>query len=282
MIDADLILLGHGSRRGIDTDEGLREVVTRLQQRVPPTVRVRLAGFEFTRPNLSEAISGLVAEGSRSILVAPYFLFDGKHITLEIPEELEALNRRYPRVNIVYAPTLGVDARLIEVVMERLHEAVLDGSCAGAPCRCFSTDGTLGIIFVSRGSHPEFDNGERLRQLAALLEERLGGSAPVAHAQAQYASPTIAEAAQCLVTASAETIIVVPYIFFPGKVLYDNILPGVEAVSRNYPDRRFKVAATLGVDDRLIDVVLERAQDALDQGRSVPIGATSRNAPACR
>ena len=84
-MEADLILLGHGSRRGTATDEGLREATRRLQS-LAPQLRVRMAAWEFTEPSLDEVVGGLAAEGSRRIVVVPYFLFDGKHIKEEIPE----------------------------------------------------------------------------------------------------------------------------------------------------------------------------------------------------
>ena len=57
-------------------------------------------------------------------------------------------------------------------------------------------------------------------------------------------------------------VVVVPYIFFPGKVLKVNILPAVEEARRRFPGVELSVAQTLGVDDRLIDLALERALEA--------------------
>lgn len=240
----DIILLGHGSRRGIDTDEGLKDAAGRLQQRVGPEVRVRMAGFEFTRPSIPEAIDMLVAEGCRRMVIVPFFLFDGKHITLEIPEELEKIQAGYPDIELTYAKTLGVDKRLVEVVAERVQEA--------GPCD--------GVVLVNRGSRLEFDRGDRLRELAGLIEARVG--AKVAPAQAEYESPTILEAAESLVRVGLKRIVVVPYIFFPGKVLNVNIVPAVEEAKGRFPGVEFRVARTLGVDDRLIDLALERAKEA--------------------
>lgn len=241
----DIILLGHGSRRGIDTDEGLKDAAGRLQERVAPDVRVRMAGFEFTRPSIPETIDMLVAEGSRRMVIVPFFLFDGKHITVEIPEELDKIRARYPDVDLTYAKTLGVDMRLAEIVEERVQET--------GPCD--------GVVLVNRGSRLEYDPGDRLRELAGLTEARLG--AKVAPAQAEYESPTILEAAESLVRAGLKRIAVVPYIFFPGKVLNVNIIPAAEEARTRFPGVEFAVARTLGVDDRLIDLALERVLEAV-------------------
>lgn len=241
----DIILLGHGSRRGIDTDEGLKDAAGRLQQRVGPGVRVRMAAFEFTRPSIPEAIEALVAEGSRQMVLVPFFLFDGKHVTVEIPEELDKIRANYPYIDLTFAKTLGADSRLVQIVAERVQE----------------TGTADGVILVNRGSRLEYDPGDRLRELARLIETRL--EAKVAPAQAEYESPTILEAAEGLVQAGLNRIAVVPYIFFPGKVLNVNIIPAVEEARTRFPAAQFTVARTLGVDDRLIDLALQRAQEVV-------------------
>jgi len=203
-----------------------------------------MAGFEFTRPGIPEAVDGLVEEGSRRMVIVPFFLFDGKHITVEIPEELERVRQRHPGVELLYARTLGVDSRLVDLVVERVH--------AAGPYD--------GVVLVNRGSRLQYDPGDRLRELASLIEDRV--TAPVAPAQAEYESPTILEAVEMLAGRGLKQVVVVPYIFFPGKVLKVNILPAVEEARRRFPGVELSVAQTLGVDDRLIDLALERALEA--------------------
>src|SRR4051812_6373724 len=98
-----IVLLGHGSRRGSATDLGLREVARRLSNHFPDGPSVVLAFFEFLQPSLPEAIRGLAAQGTRGVVVLPYFLFDGKEITVEIPEVLETLRHDLPGVTITQA-----------------------------------------------------------------------------------------------------------------------------------------------------------------------------------
>lgn len=244
-----VVLLGHGSRRGQATDQGLQEVVRRLRLRLGDSAAVSLAGFEFTRPSLEEAILDLARRGHHRIVVMPYFLFDGRHVTEEIPAELKRLGGLVPRVEICCTPTLGLDPRLADIVVERLRQALPRMG-----------EDKLGVIVVNRGSHRQYDPGIRLRQLVSLVRGRLGEGVLVEPAHAEYASPTIEEAASGLVGWGARLIVVVPYILFPGKVLYDNILPAVEGCRRKYSGAAFLVAETLGVDDRMVDIAAERVR----------------------
>lgn len=264
-MDWDIVFLGHGSHRGAATDEGLAHAVALTQRWVGPEVRVRLAGFEFTRPSLDEAILALAEDGSRRIVVAPYFLFDGRHISSEIPELLEEVAARVPGLELRYARTLGVDRRLLDVVMERIGKALTgrDEPAAVWEQGGFERDG-LGVVFVTRGSRPEFDRGEKRDLLAAMLEQTLGGGTLVHSAQAEYMSPTVEEASAALAERGAKKVVVLPYIFFPGKVLFDNIAPAMEHARLANPDVAFHLAETLGADERMVAVALERAQEAGD------------------
>ena len=257
-MNADIVLLGHGSRRGKDTDYGLAEATRLLQAMVNGAAKVRMAGFEFTQPPLKEAITDLASQGSTRIVVVPYFLFDGRHVTLEIPEELDGIRSEFPNVDIIYAKTLGIEEDLLDLVAEKIDAALATRGLEPA-------HGELGVVFVNRGSRPHIDPGAKLRQLASNLETKLGGLAKVHHAQAEYASPTIQEAATNLVAGGCKVVVVLPYIFFPGKVLYDNIVPGMDSAQERNPVARFVLADTLGVDDRLVRVALKRAEEALSK-----------------
>lgn len=222
-----------------------------------------MAAWEFTEPSLQDVVSELAAEGSTQIIVAPFFLFDGKHIKEEIPEVLDELRAKYPQISLGYGHTLGFDRRLVSLATERIHQGLTGDICA-QPCDHLKRD-DLGVVFVNRGSHVEYDPGDRLRELARTIENNLGGRVPVLPAQAEYTTPKIGDRIDELVAAGKSTIVVLPYIFFPGKVLNVNILPPTEEARLRHPSITFHVAPTLGVDDRIIELAWERAQEALEQ-----------------
>lgn len=249
----DVVLLGHGSRRGKDTDVGLQEVERRLQGRLNGRCKVRMAGFEFTRPTLEETVTGLARQGSRSIVVMPFFLFDGKHIKIEIPDEMERLRSLLPHVSITYAHTLGLDPRLVAMVKEKADN-----------CFALADKGNRhrGVVVVTRGTRFPYGSVDGVWQLASRLADAYGGKVGVEPAQAQFGQPTMEEAIASLVGGGAGVVAVIPYLLFPGKVLYDNIAPAVEKAETAYPYVTFRLADTIGVDDRLIDVALDRLREA--------------------
>ena len=249
----DVVLLGHGSRRGKDTDVGLREVVRRLQNRFNNGSKVRMAGFEFTQPTLKDAVLGLAEEGSSSIVVLPFFLFEGKHVRIEIPDQLEQLRPIIPGTTIIYARPLGVDSRLMQIVVERVDGAANFGKELNPKAK--------GVVMVVRGSRPLYDSGENLQKLVTGVASIYHGNVPVEPAQAQFGFPTMEAAIASLAHSRVEVIVVVPYLLFPGKVLYDNIQPAIERARTTYPHIQFLLTDTLGVDDRMMDVAMDRLRE---------------------
>ncbi len=244
----DIILLGHGSRRGKDTDLGLEDVRRRLQLRFNNGRRVRMAGLEFTPPSLEEAVLKLAAEGSNDILIMPFFLFRGRHLKEEIPQDVARINALVPRVSLRLTANLGLDSRLTDMVEERVRSVLPAPPGTGS-----------GVVLVRRGSRPEYDSGEELVKLAENVSRRL--ALPVEPAQAQFGHPTIGEAIQSLVKLNLKEIVVMPYLFFPGKVLYDNVAVETDKARGLYPGIGFSITLTLGVDDRLVDIVVERIEN---------------------
>ncbi len=260
-----VVLLSHGSRRTAATAYGMGQVRDRLQERLPGTP-VGLAFFEFLHPTLEELVKDLAGQGIERAVVAPYFLFAGKEIKIEIPEEIERVQRLVPGMELRQAHDLGVDERLVEHVAGRV-EGALRGLCQYKPVagRLPSTRdrGRVGVVLCNRGSRKRYDAGERLEELCARLRARLGPEALVEPAQAENGEPdlTIEVASRNLVAAGVERVVVVPYLHFPGKVLFVNIGPAVRRAQEEHPAAKFYLAWTLCVNDAAIDILVDRVRE---------------------
>ncbi len=122
---AAIVVLGHGSRA--PEAAGLLEwVAATLGRRTGCTALA--ASLQFNRPSLADCCRKLAAAGSRRILIAPYFLYEGNHMQRDIPAELASLREEFPETGFVLAAPLGADERLVEVMETRLldvgHQAL--------------------------------------------------------------------------------------------------------------------------------------------------------------
>lgn len=255
-------LLAHGSKRGSATELGMGTIRQQLQERLRH-IPVGLAFFEFLHPTLEELVSAFAGRGIARIVVQPYFLFDGKEIRFDIPEEIKRIAAAFPGVALVQAGSLGVYARLVEHVAQRV-EGALRGLCQYKPVAgrlpSVRDRGTVGVVLCNRGSRRQYDPGDRLRELCAALAARLGPGALVEPAQAENGGEdlTIEAAARRLVAAGAVRVVVVPYLHFPGKVLFVNIAPAVQRAQAEHPGAKFYLAWTLCANDAAIDICVDR------------------------
>lgn len=113
-----VIILAHGSRRQ-ETDRILDSLTKKVTERATDQ-RVIPAYLQFSPNSLDKAVDQLVGEGVTRIKVIPMFLFDGIHVTEDIPEELEAIGERYPEVDIRMSRHLGDDDRIADIILDRM------------------------------------------------------------------------------------------------------------------------------------------------------------------
>jgi precorrin-8X/cobalt-precorrin-8 methylmutase len=126
MPQTGIVILCHGSRGeqgSVEVAETLRRLSEGVKPLLAPGVEVTGAALQFNHPTLEEAVTSLAGQGVERIVIVPYFLFPGRHITEHIPELIEKLRGIYPGVQFISANTLGNDELLIARVARRIEEA---------------------------------------------------------------------------------------------------------------------------------------------------------------
>ncbi len=114
-----LLLIAHGSRRQASNDE-VRDLTNVLKQQADNEFSiVECAFLELAEPSIPEGITACVNKGANSVTVLPYFLSAGRHVTTDIPEELQKAQSIHPQLSIKTAPYLGL-AQDISKILIRL------------------------------------------------------------------------------------------------------------------------------------------------------------------
>jgi precorrin-8X/cobalt-precorrin-8 methylmutase len=119
-----IILIGHGSpkkdanRLGVVADMLHRELHPGCEEGC-----VKVAYMEFAKPSIPEALDSEARRGARKIIIHPFFLNAGVHVTKDIPVMISDAESRNPGVEFVYTEPLGVHEKLIQVVIERIRGA---------------------------------------------------------------------------------------------------------------------------------------------------------------
>jgi sirohydrochlorin ferrochelatase len=114
------------------------------------------------------------------------------------------------------------------------------------------------------------DHGSRVTEANRMLEDladRLGRRKTwpiVEAAHMELARPDLPAAFARCVERGATHVIVVPYFLAPGNHAANDIPALTAAAAAAHPGVHWRVAAPLGLDDRLLDVVETRAREAAD------------------
>ncbi len=113
-----LLLVCHGSPLPA-ANEGFIAMVGRIAARLG-TSNVLPAFFALVRPNIQDQVAELASRGVDRIVLMPYFLFQGQHVGVDIPNILAQCHEWFPHVTLELLPTLEDDPAVETVIVERL------------------------------------------------------------------------------------------------------------------------------------------------------------------
>ncbi len=113
-----LLIVCHGSPQPA-ANQGFVEMVARIAARLG-TSHVLPAFFALVRPNIQDQIAELASRGVGRILILPYFLFQGQHVGVDIPNILAQCREWFPTVSLELLTTLENDPAVETLVVQRL------------------------------------------------------------------------------------------------------------------------------------------------------------------
>ena len=125
-----VIILGHGSRN-TGADEAIRKVVDGVKQAGSFTV-VEHAFLQYVPPTPYEIIERCVGQNVDRIMIVPFFLQAGAHVTRDIPELIERVRKQHPDIEIMVTDYVGAHplmAKVVEELAGNVHCGVRSAEC---------------------------------------------------------------------------------------------------------------------------------------------------------
>ncbi len=116
-----IIIAGHGSPK--KEANNIEQVAGLLHGKIHPGCSgdcVKVAYLQFAEPDIMQAITDCVKDGAKKIIIHPYFLSSGMHVTTDIPGIIEEARGKYNGVEFIYTEPLGIHNKMAEVVLERI------------------------------------------------------------------------------------------------------------------------------------------------------------------
>ena len=115
----DILLIGHGS-----SDKNARNAFIYTVNTLKPFYRnVNFCFLELDKPDIDEGIKNVIFQNDpKIILLMPYFLHKGAHIKRDIIININAALEKYRFQNVFMTKHLGVDEKLVDLIVERVRE----------------------------------------------------------------------------------------------------------------------------------------------------------------
>lgn len=116
-----VVVAAHGSRATAANDAH-RAVVADLAGGVEHAVTA--AFLELAEPSIGDAIDAAVAAGATTVLVLPYFLYPGRHLTEDLPRIVGEADARHPGIEVRLLPLFGADPALTSLLAAQVAAAL--------------------------------------------------------------------------------------------------------------------------------------------------------------
>jgi sirohydrochlorin ferrochelatase len=154
--DTGVIVVDHGSRRGISNDM-LLDVVA-MFERVTGWPIVEPAHMELAEPSIATAFDQCVARGAKRVVVFPYFLLPGRHWSQDIPNLTAEAAARHPGVPYLVTAPIGVHDWMGNIMDQRIRHCLACASGDVQACEICTDRGACqfraGMIEGRPSTHP--------------------------------------------------------------------------------------------------------------------------------
>jgi sirohydrochlorin ferrochelatase len=195
-----LVALAHGSRdpRSAASITALVDAVRTMR----PDLKVERAFLDLAKPSLDTVIDRL-SRKHEEIVVVPLLLTEAYHAKVDVPSAVAEASAQHPQVRVHATSILGLEASFLEVLDERLREAL-------KTVRCRELDA---LVLAAAGSSDPLAN-----QAVARLGRVWGThhKLPVTAAYASSAPPATGEAVRAFRGEGRRHIAVASLFLAPG------------------------------------------------------------------
>ena len=115
-----VLLIAHGNKKSKAVD--IMEAIAGDVAGLLPDAHVEYGFIWQSSNDFGRIFKKFDEQALDEIIIMPYFLFDGVHVTQTIRAIAAEFSALYPKKKIVVSRQLGVDKRLAEIAVDRILE----------------------------------------------------------------------------------------------------------------------------------------------------------------
>jgi sirohydrochlorin ferrochelatase len=117
-----LLVVGHGSKSK-DAVAVFNRIIEEIRGKSSFDF-VEGAHMELSSPGINETVDNLVSKGASTIIIGPYFLYEGMHIKRDIPDIISGMSKKYPDIIFTLAKPIGFEPVLADIILKRAQDAI--------------------------------------------------------------------------------------------------------------------------------------------------------------
>ncbi|WP_153731722.1 sirohydrochlorin chelatase [Sporosarcina obsidiansis] len=240
-----ILYICHGSRVKSGQQAALAFIEKTIKTNAAP---IQEACFlELAEPSIAQGIARCIERGATEIVAIPFLLLRAGHANVDIPQELREIMMHYPDVPLYYGDPIGVDERMSDVLIQRLHETSKE----------IAEDAT--ILLIGRGSSDPTTK-EDFAEIKKLFQEKTG----LSHVSIGFLAacePSYEEELERLLDEQPSNLYILPYLLFTG-ILMKTIERSLKKLNTS---TTIHLCPALGYDPAIHTILIERANEAAER-----------------
>lgn len=244
-----ILYICHGSRVKKGQQAALAFIEKTMETEAAP---IQQACFlELAEPSIAEGVARCIAQGATEIIAIPFLLLRAGHANVDIPTELQEVMMNYPDTPIYYGDPIGVDERMIHVLIERLHETsdLIPEDAA--------------ILLIGRGSSDPATQDDFAEIKRIFQEKTKLRNVSVGYLAA--CEPFYEDELKTLLEHQPKNLYILPYLLFTG-ILMKSI---ERTLKKTKTTTVIHLCPELGYDPVIHAILNERADEATERKRGL-------------
>ena len=241
-----LLIVDRGSKEP-DVRKELEEICLMAKQRTGYD-HVDYSFLEVLPPFIAEGINHCIAVGASSITVMPYFLYPGMKLKDTVKQSAKI--GKDSNLKLVIAKPLSYHPMMVQLILDRINEVKKQNNISQSNKDC-------DVVLIGHGSSDKNAHDAFVYSAKTI--------APYYH-NVEYCfleldQPNIQEGIRRAVAASPQLLLIVPYFLHKGAHIKRDVIEEVNAALDESSFKDAYMARHLGVDEKLVDIVIERARE---------------------
>lgn len=248
-------------------DRGSREPEVRQEMQEICALAKGKAGYDFADycflevlpPFIEEGIKKCVDAGAEAITVMPYFLYPGMKLKDTVRQSAQI--GRDKKLNLAITRPLSYHPMMPELVSARIAELKKEKGIG-------LSDGQCDVLLIGHGSSDR-NAHDAFVHTAEAVRPRYRN---VNYCFLELDSPNIEEGVMQAVAKRPQALLMMPYFLHRGAHIKRDVVNDVAAAleKAHFKDSAY-LARHLGVDDKLVNLIIERAKEV--ENRQGPDGS---------